>query len=80
MRVPAGRFANCARLQVKMEAAPELNLVTVWMAKNVGVVRETERNDERQNHKLLEEYSVRGLPLRPIRPIGPLVPAPRPGL
>ena len=80
MRVPAGRFARCARLQVRMESGTEWNLVTVWMAKNVGVVRETERNDERQNHKLLEEYSVRGLPLRPIRPIGPLVPAPRPDL
>ena len=63
-----------------MESGAEWNLITVWMARNIGVVREIERNDERQNTKLLEEYSIRGLPLRPIRPIGPLTPAPRPGL
>lgn len=74
VRVPAGNFPNCARLVVEFEAGPEVNDITVWMAKNIGVVREIEKNPERTNTKMLEEYSIRGLPLRPIRPFAPLRP------
>jgi hypothetical protein len=74
MRVPAGNFPDCARLIVAFEAGQEKNDVTVWAARNVGIVREIEKNPERTNVKLLEEYTIRGLPMRPIRPIGPLTP------
>jgi len=74
VRVPAGMFANCARLVVKFEAGPEVNEITVWMAKSIGIVREIEKNDVRRNEKRLEEYSIRGLPIRRIRPIGRMRP------
>ncbi|GEM_PF-5288896 len=75
--VPAGAFPNCARLRVTFEGGGETNRIMVWMARSIGIVREMEQTPDSRNEKLLEEYSIRGLPLRPIRPIGPLVPAPR---
>ena len=77
VRVPARLFTDCARLQVQFEAGPETNDITVWMAEGIGIVREIEKNEERRNEKLLEEYSLRGVPirpLRPMRPIGPMTP------
>ncbi|MFP4250952.1 MAG: hypothetical protein ACLFU7_14925 [Armatimonadota bacterium] len=75
VRVPRGLFPDCAQIDVRFELGPDGNDLTVWMAEDVGVVREIEKNRERTNTKLLEEYSVRGvLPLRPIRPVRPLTP------
>lgn len=74
--VPAGVFPNCARVRVTFEGGGEMNRIIVWMARNIGIVREMEQTPDSRNEKLLEEYSIRGL-IRPIRPIGPLVPAPR---
>lgn len=74
VRVPAGNFPDSARIVVTFIAGGETDQITAWMAQNVGIVREIEKNPERTNTKLLEEYSVRGLPLRPIRPIVPLRP------
>ncbi|MFW5868127.1 MAG: hypothetical protein ACOCX2_09940 [Armatimonadota bacterium] len=72
VRVPRGLFPDCARMEVRFEIGADGNDLTVWMAEDVGVVREIEKNDERTNTKLLEEYSIRGmLPLRPIGPIRP---------
>lgn len=78
VRVPAGNFPQSARIGVRFVAGGETNVITAWMAQNVGIVREIEKNPERSNTKLLEEYSVRGLPLRPVRPIGPIRPLPMP--
>jgi len=75
VRVPAGTF-DTARLEVVMTMGGETNELTIWAAHNVGIVRQIEKNDERTNTKALEEYSMRGLPLRPIGPI--LRPMPRP--
>ncbi len=75
VRVPRGLFPDCAQIDVRFELGPDGNDITVWMAEDVGVVREIEKNEERTNTKLLEEYSIRGVPpLRPIRPIRPLRP------
>lgn len=69
VRTPAGVFTDCARLDVKMTMGPETNELHVWTAPRVGIVRQIERNPERTNTKLLEEYRTRGLPLAPIGPI-----------
>jgi len=75
LRVPAATFRDAPLLQVEMTLGPETNHLAVWFAKNVGIIREIEKNDVRTNEKLLQDYTVRGLPaLRPIRPIGPLTP------
>ena len=74
--MPAGVFPNCARVRVTFEGGGEMNRIIVWMARNIGIVREMEQTPDSRNEKLLEEYCIRGL-IRPIRPIGPLVPAPR---
>jgi len=74
VRVPRGLFPDCARINVRFEIGPDGNDLAVWMAEDVGVVREVEKNAERTNTKLLEEYSIRGVPLRPIGPIRPLTP------
>ncbi len=74
--VPAGAF-DTARLEVVMTMGGETNELTIWAAHNVGIVRQIERNAERKNLKLLEEYTIRGLPLRPIGPIiRPVLPRP----
>ncbi len=76
--VPAGTF-DTAKLAVVMTMGRETNELTVWAAHNVGIVRQIEVNPERKNLKLLEEYTIRGLPMRPLIPIGPIHPIiPRP--
>lgn len=77
IRVPRGMFRDCARLAAKFEFGADVNELTLWMAEDIGPVREVEKNTERTNIKMLEEYSIRGVaprPLRPLRPIGPLTP------
>ncbi len=72
--VPAGTFADAARLEVVMTMGTETNELRIWTAHNVGIVRQIERNPERTNEKLLEEYRVRRLPmLRRLRPVGPVL-------
>ncbi|MGD9496591.1 MAG: carboxypeptidase-like regulatory domain-containing protein [Armatimonadota bacterium] len=73
--VPAGAFANCPRLEIVMTLGPETNQLRVWTSANVGIVRQVERNGERTNVKILEEYSVRPM-LRPLRPLRPVLPRP----
>jgi len=76
VRVPAGTF-DTSRLEVVMTMGAETNELIVWAAHNVGIVKQIEKNPERTNTKLLEEYSIRGLPLRPIGPIiRPVLPRP----
>ena len=72
-RVPAGMFRDCAYLEVTSEFGPEVNDMALWMAKNVGVVREIEKNPERTNEKLLTEYKIVGVPIRPLMPLRPMI-------
>jgi len=71
--VPAGTFTDAARLEVVQTMGSRTDELTIWTAHNVGIVRQIEKNTERTNTKLLEEYRIRGLPMmRPLRPIGPI--------
>ncbi|MGC9316844.1 MAG: carboxypeptidase-like regulatory domain-containing protein [Armatimonadota bacterium] len=74
--VPAGRFTDAARLEVRMTLGAEANDLKVWTAHLVGIVRQIESNPERTNTKLLEEYRVRGVPMRPVGPLRPVRPLP----
>jgi hypothetical protein len=70
-------FSDCARIAAKFEWGPEVNELIIWLGENVGPVREIERNTERTNTKILQEYSVRGVPIRrimPMRPVRPMTP------
>lgn len=73
--VPAGTFPRAARLQVTQTMGPEINNITAWVGRGAGIVREIETNPERTNTKILEEYRIIALPLRPIlRPLRPVLP------
>lgn len=75
VRVPAGLFRDAPRLDVEMTLGSETNQITVWFARNIGIVREIEKNEVRTNEKLLQEYRLRGLPMvRPIKPLRPIRP------
>lgn len=72
--VPAGTFTDAARLDATMTLGTDTNNLKIWCARNVGIVRQIESNPERTNTKVLTEYRVGPLPLRPIlRPIGPIM-------
>lgn len=76
IRMPAGMFRNCAYIEAKFEFGPETNELLLWMAKDIGIVRQIERNTERTNEKRLQEYKIEGVPVRRIMPLhrGPLTP------
>jgi hypothetical protein len=74
VHTPAGMFSDCARIAAKFEWGPEVNELIIWLDEGVGPVREIERNTERTNTKILQEYTIRGVPVRPIRPMRPIRP------
>jgi len=70
--VPAGTFGNCARLEFTQRVGSQTRLMTLWLARNVGIVQTVEREPGKEYKRALEEYKV-GPPV-----LTPLLPAPRP--
>ena len=70
---PAGTFADCARLEFIFEVDGRTDKQTMWLAEGVGNVRVVEKDAERRQERLLEEYRIgRGLrPRVPVRPPAP---------
>ena len=74
--VPAGAFADCPRIQGQGQIDGESVRITLWLARGVGQVRVLERMPNKRVKRILEEYSIRPLLLRPLRRPGRLIPAP----
>jgi hypothetical protein len=71
--VPAGTFADCARLECFFDFGGRTDKQTMWLAVGVGEVRVVEKDAERRCERVLEEYRIaRGLPgVRPVPPPAP---------
>lgn len=70
---PAGTFADCARLELLFEVDGRRDKQTMWLAEGVGSVRVIEKNAERKQERLLEEYRI-GRGVRPVPPVPPPAP------
>lgn len=67
--VPAGTFANCPRIEFKMEIGGEPEEMQMWLGRHVGQLKVHEKREAKEHKRELEEYSVRPPIIRPIRPI-----------
>lgn len=71
--VPAGTFADAARLEISMEVGGEVSKSRMWTAAWVGPVRVYEKQAGSSNVRILEEYHVvppgKTLPVAPVEPI-----------
>ncbi len=74
--VPAGTFADCPRLLCQVKINGAASRMTLWLAKGVGQVRVVERMRDKRVKRILEEYRIRPLLLKPLRRLGPLIPRP----
>lgn len=56
--VPAGTFANCARIKVERAVGTVVERGTIWFAKGVGKVKNIEAKPDRKCTQLLEKYQI----------------------
>ncbi len=75
--VPAGTFPDCARIRCQARIGGTPSRITLWLARGVGQVRAVERKPNKRVTRVLEEYSIRRLLLKPLlRSPGRLIPRP----
>lgn len=74
--VPAGTFPDCPRIDCQVEIDGTPSRMVLWLAKGVGQVRVMERMRDKRVKRILEEYWIRPVLLRPFRRLGPLIPRP----